>query len=498
MTIYYVITSVQEYSNELAELVRAFYPGRTVKTGVTGLEDLSPKNTVFRFMFQTLGDEVIIKIEFSKGMDNAEFFTKTYKLESNISQIEKRRTIKNYMKLMLYDILVDDTGRCLDWGALTGVRPTKIVHGYMEEGLDKQEVLKRLYRNYRVNQKKAELLYNIAEIQRPFFEDNHPNKVSIYINIPICPTKCLFCSFPSATMDRCKDLVDGYLTALEREMEAMAAFARDKGIEIETVYIGGGTPTSLDIDQLDRVLESIRKHWGWSPWKEYTVEGGRPDTMTEDKLKLLKGHDVTRISVNPQTMNDKTLKLIGRNHSSDEIVECFYKARDIGFDCINMDIIVGLPGEGLEDGHHTMESVKRLVPDNLTVHTLAIKRASRLKDSLFEYQLMDEKLATGMMDIFYGGAASMGMRPYYLYRQKYMLGNMENVGFAIPGKESIYNIQIMEDRQTIWAFGAAAITKAVYPVMGRIERAANVKNIEDYINRVDEMVERKLRLCSYS
>jgi coproporphyrinogen dehydrogenase HemZ len=396
----YVITSIQEYSNELAELIRAFYPGRTVKTYFTSLGDLSPQDLIFRFVFQTLRDEVIIKIEFSKYKDKDEVFTEIYELGSNISQIEERRTIKNYMKLMLYDILVDITGRCLDWGALTGVRPTKIVHGYMEEGLDKQEVSKRLYHDYRVNQKKAELLYGIAEVQCPFFKENHPKRVSIYINIPICPTKCLFCSFPSATVDRCAHLVDSYITALEREMEVMSAFARDKGIEVETVYIGGGTPTSLDIDQLDRVLESIRKHWGWKPWKEYTVEGGRPDTMTEDKLKLLKGHDITRISVNPQTMNDKTLKLIGRNHSSDEIVECFYKARDIGFDCINMDIIIGLPGEGLEDGHHTMESVKRLAPDNLTVHTLAIKRASRLKDSLFEYELMDEKLATGMMDIF--------------------------------------------------------------------------------------------------
>ncbi|HZJ57450.1 MAG TPA: coproporphyrinogen dehydrogenase HemZ [Clostridia bacterium] len=497
MTIY-ILTSIQEYSNELAELARAFYPGRVVKTDTGNPEDLLPGDLLFRCEFQTVGDTTKIAVKLFKGMETSSVFSKTHRLRPDTTPMTKRRDIKNCMKQMLYDILMDLTDRSLDWGALTGVRPTKIAHGLIDEGLDRNKVLKLLYDDYRVSQKKAELLHGIAKIQRPFFCGNHPNRISVYINIPICPTKCLYCSFPSATMDQCAHLVDDYITALEYEMETMSILAREKGIEVETVYIGGGTPTSLNTVQLERVLRAVREFWGWSPWKEYTVEGGRPDTMSGDKLRVLKDHSVTRISINPQSMNDKTLGAIGRNHKAHEIVECFYRARDVGFDCINMDVIVGLPGEGIEEGRRTMGSIKKLAPDNLTVHTLAVKRASRLKDNLERFALTDERLAAGMMDIFYEGAGSMGMKPYYLYRQKYMLGNMENVGFATPGKESIYNMQIMEDRQTIWAFGAAAITKVIYPTMGRIERAANVKNIGDYIDRTEEMVQRKLKICTYS
>jgi len=491
----YVFATVSGYINELAELVRAFFPGVTVKIANKDFKEFSINDLIFKCYHTRKEDNTIeATVEFFTGTELKGKFHKLCKLDQSLSEFEQRRIIKNCIKLLLYDVLEDLTGRSLEWGSLTGIRPTKIVHGLMDEGFEEEKILNILYDDYRVSSEKASLLIDIAKVQRPFFEENHPKKISVYINIPICTTKCLFCSFPSATIERCSHLIDDYIMALEKEIKIMAQVAKEKGIEVETVYIGGGTPTSLNIFQLEKVLSAIQKYWGFQNWKEYTVEGGRPDTMDKEKLRLLKDHNVTRISINPQTMNNKTLEAIGRNHRAEEIVHCFNMAREIGFDSINMDVIVGLPGEGIKEAHHTMGVIKELCPDNFTVHTLAVKRASKLKDNLDDYKFAPTDIAVHMMDIFYQGAISMGMRPYYLYRQKYMLGNMENIGFAIPSKESIYNMQIMEDQQTIWAFGAAAISKFCYPSEGRIERAPNVKNIDEYINRVDEMIERKLKL----
>mgnify|MGYP001167317423 FL=1 len=491
----YVFATVPGYINELAELVRAFYPGVAVQIATEDLNEFSSKDLIFRCYHNRKEDNIVeVTVEVFTGSEQKGKFHKLCQVDQGLSKFEQRRTIKNCIKLLLYGVLEDLTGRSMEWGSLTGIRPTKIVHGLMDQGFDEGTILSKLYDDYRVSSEKARLLIDIAKVQRPFFEDNHLNKISVYINIPICTTKCLFCSFPSATIDRCAYLIDDYIMALEKEMKSMSQVAKEKGIEVETVYIGGGTPTSLNIFQLEKLLAAIQKYWGFQNWKEYTVEGGRPDTMDKEKLRLLKDYNVTRISINPQTMSNKTLEAIGRDHRSEEIIHCFNMAREIGFDSINMDVIVGLPGEGIKEAHQTMEAIKELHPDNFTVHTLAVKRASRLKDSFDEFKFASTETASHMMDIFYQGAISMGMRPYYLYRQKYMLGNMENIGFAIPSKESIYNMQIMEDQQTIWAFGAAAISKFCYPSEGRIERAPNVKNIDEYISRVDEMIERKLKL----
>jgi coproporphyrinogen dehydrogenase HemZ len=492
--IIYISTAIPEYSNELAELARAFYPGIPVK--VVDMDSKAPSlgGVFFLCKYEFLGDKVKISIEYFKDLDEHRIFYKSYEINRDYSKIQEKRIIKNQIKLLLYDILEELTGRSLDWGSLTGIGPTKILHGLLDKGFDDEGILKNLYERYRVSQKKAKLLLKIARVQRPYFENNHSKKISVYINIPICTTKCLYCSFPSATIETCGHLIDDYILALGKEMEAMSIFAREKGIEIETVYIGGGTPTSINLMQLKKVLEDVQNFWAWHNLREYTVEGGRPDSLDKAKLRVLKDYDVSRISINPQSMSDKTLNAIGRNHSSDEIIQSFQMARDIGFESINMDVIVGLPGEGVEDALNTMKAIEGLSPDNFTVHTLAVKRASRLKDSLDKFGFVEEETATRMMETFERGAISMGMRPYYLYRQKYMLGNMENIGFAIPTKECIYNMQMMEDKQTIWAFGAGAITKVCYPSEGRIERAANVKNMEEYIKRVDEMIERKMKL----
>jgi len=266
-----------------------------------------------------------------------------------------------------------------------------------------------------------------------------------------------------------------------------------KDKKLNTIYIGGGTPTTLEPDQLERLLSKIENSFNLSFLQEWTVEAGRPDSITREKLKTIKRHPVTRISINPQTMKDETLELIGRRHTVLQVKDAFLLAREEGFDNINMDIIVGLPQETKEDVENTLEEIKKLGPDNLTVHSLAIKRAARLNTQKEEYAGMKSVNSESTMELTQDAAEEMGMKPYYLYRQKNMTGNMENVGYAKPGKEGIYNILIMEEMQTIVALGAGAITKAVYP-NGRIERCENVKDIKTYLEKTDEMIERKKRL----
>ena len=268
---------------------------------------------------------------------------------------------------------------------------------------------------------------------------------------------------------------------------------KDTNKEIETLYIGGGTPTALEADQLDTLINALFKELDLTNIKEFTVEAGRPDTITKEKLKVMKKHNVTRISINPQTMNDETLVKIGRDHNVNDIVNCFRLARSLGFDNINMDIILGLVDENLDMVRNTLEKIKELNPESLTVHTLAIKRASTLKENLDKYELTRYEEMIKMIELSMEYAKDMGLNPYYMYRQKHMLGNLENIGYAKEGFECIYNIQIMEEKQSNLAIGAGAISKYVYVDEDRIERTDNVKNVELYIERIEEMIERKVK-----
>ena len=285
--------------------------------------------------------------------------------------------------------------------------------------------------------------------------------------------------------------MDGYLEAVFKEIDYVANAYKDK--ILDTVYIGGGTPTTLEADELDELITKVKSEFNFENVKEFTVEAGRADSITYEKLMVLKKHDVTRISINPQTMKDETLKIIGRRHSVEQVIEAFKMARDIGFDNINMDIILGLPGEMEEDVTYTVEEIKKLMPDSLTVHSLAIKRASRLHEWIIQNGIATLNNTDKTMDIAANAAKEMDLKPYYLYRQKNMSGNFENVGYAKEGKEGIYNILIMEEKQTIVALGAGSITKVVLPD-GRIERCDNVKDVGLYIEKIDEMIERKKSL----
>ena len=399
---------------------------------------------------------------------------------------------KNGLKRFLYRTLSKVTGLELPWGNLTGIRPTKIAYGMLDEGKDDTEILKFMEQSHYVSEEKALLGIDIAKRERKLLKNIHyEGGYSLYIGIPFCPTTCLYCSFTSYPIAAYRKQVDDYVDAVIKEMDDVAENFKDK--VLDTVYIGGGTPTTLEPEQLDRLITALKTKFDFSTVQEFTVEAGRADSITREKLEVLHRHRVGRISVNPQTMKQETLDIIGRKASVEQVLTAYRLAREVGFDNINMDLILGLPGELEADVQRTIDKVVELAPDSLTVHSLAIKRASRLNRWIQENGVSMLHNTDETMKIAAAGAEKLGMKPYYLYRQKNMSGNFENTGYALPGKYGLYNILIMEEKQTIVALGAGSITKRVFPD-GRIERCDNVKDVKLYIEQIDEMIERKRKL----
>lgn len=394
---------------------------------------------------------------------------------------------------VLYHILKKVFQRELPYGSLTGVRPVKLAAVCLEDGMDEAQTVELLQQITGISREKACLLYEVACQERSYM-DGDASEVSLYIGIPFCASRCLYCSFTSYPIDRLSHLVAPYLDALERELAFGAQWIRDNHLKVNAIYIGGGTPTALPEDHFARLLSMVRGYLGQA--REFTVEAGRPDTINEEKLRLIKDSGATRISINPQSMNGETLRLIGRNHTPEDITEKYRLARKLGFDNINMDIIAGLPGENLDMFKQTLSRIEDLRPDSLTVHTMAIKRASKLHQAVNEYVSAPDEVVDQMVEAARDSVRCMGMKPYYLYRQKNMLANMENTGYAVPGKGCRYNVETMVERQSILAFGAGAITKIVIPSESRIERTDNVKEVALYIDRIDEMIMRKEKLIS--
>ncbi len=401
---------------------------------------------------------------------------------------------KNLTKRAFYRQMEALLGFSLPWGSLTGIRPTKLVTGFLEQGLPEEEIRRRMKETYLISAEKLQLSLDIAREEQEVLKDIHyAEGYSLYIGIPFCPTRCVYCSFTSYPITRFAGKVEEYLSSLFHEMEECRKLFGER--ILDTVYIGGGTPTAITPDQMDRLLSKVEEQFDLSKLKEFTVEAGRPDSISREMLTVLKKHPVTRISVNPQSMNQRTLDLIGRCHSVESVETAFELARDCGFDNINMDMILGLPEEGPREVQETVDRILRLAPDSLTVHALAVKRASRLKMEAEGTVIPGpgQAEAEEMMRIAREGAASLGLRPYYLYRQKNMAGNLENVGFARKGKAGIYNILIMEEKQDILALGAGNVSKRVHPE-GLIERTDNVKELGEYSARLEEMIERKRKL----
>lgn len=412
-----------------------------------------------------------------------------------------KKELHEAFKCTLYTKLSAQLNKTLPWGYLTGVRPSKIAYTLLEKGADREQILEAFTKKHLASEKKAQLALQVAQTEKSILEKmDYKNGYSLYIGIPFCPTTCLYCSFTSYSLAAYQSKVQPYLEALLKEMKYVSEAMR--GRRLDTVYFGGGTPTTLSAGQLDMLLTELERQFDLSACRELTVEAGRPDSITYEKLCVLKAHHVDRISINPQTMNQQTLDLIGRRHTVEQIEEAFALAGKAGLDNINMDMILGLPGENKEMVQHTLEKIKALAPESLTVHSLAIKRAAALNIWREKYLDLQMDNSDEIVSMAADYAHQMGHQPYYMYRQKNMAGNFENVGYSKPGLECIYNILIMEEKQTIIAMGAGASTKIVFQneteggQAGRIERIENVKDVTNYIQRIDEMIERKRKFFS--
>lgn len=395
---------------------------------------------------------------------------------------------KNARKRQLYYFLSEKTGKTLDWGILTGVRPAKLLKELLIDHSRAQAeyILKE---TYLVSEEKINLLFQVNDTEVTVNFDHHRSAIGIYVGIPFCPTKCLYCSFPSNKIP--KEGADRYLKALYKEIEATTALLKSLGWYAESIYIGGGTPTSLDEADFEVFLQKVTKAFLCKGTKEFTVECGRPDTINDAKLKMILDAGAKRISINPQSMKAHTMDLIGRSHTPDQIVDAFALARSRGVPIINADLIAGLPEETPEDFSESLHQVLALAPSNITIHTLSVKKASRLMEEDSGYAFRQADTVKAMLKISSRILSEKGYRPYYLYRQKHMAGNFENVGYALPGTESLYNMRIMSENQSIVALGAGAISKIYYPDENRLERIANVSNFQIYIERIQEMIDRK-------
>lgn len=470
-----IVTPLSAFFNDIADVVRLFYgEGAAVKPEEAAdarlLHHHALEEGLWRESFTLTGEGAREEAQLSAPAVSG--------------GLEEKRQLKRLIKRCCYQVLKAHTGRRPAWGSLTGIRPTRLYYQQLEEGKTHAQARQALGELFDLSEEKLDLLDEILAAQSGLIHRD-PRACDLYVGIPFCTTRCAYCSFSSGEMGDGK-LVEPYLTALFREMEACAALAEERGLSIRVGYVGGGTPSSLSTPQLSRLLSRIEALF--PHLSEFTVEAGRPDTLDRDKLAMMRSHPVTRISINPQTMNDATLERIGRAHTSRQTQEAYALARHLGFDNINMDIIAALPGEDLAMFAHTLACVKELAPDSLTVHTLAIKRSSRLHEQ--GYRPSEQDVAR-MVDLGRSCAHDLGMKAYYLYRQKYMAQNMENVGYAKAECICRYNIDNMEETTSVLALGAGGISKCVMREEEKILRAPNIAHIGQYIERVDEMIARK-------
>ncbi len=474
-------TNLEKYSNDYQEVANLFFPN---------------------FEKQ---DEHQIEINISREDDNSfdlKIVFDSQEKDFHYDYISNQKNVedKKWSKIFLYDALSSFTGKTFEWGALTGVRPTKIAYKLLEQGVDELFLKEELMKQYRLSENKATLLKETIKNQKCIIKND--NLVDVYINIPICPSRCRYCSFISAEYNAVQNLIPAYLEALKKEIDGIKKIILKKTLIVRSIYIGGGTPSVLSAQQLDDLLSELNFNVN-----EFTVECGRADTITKEKLQVLKKHGVTRICINPQTFVEKTLKLIGRKHTVKDVLNAYAMALEFGFD-INIDLIAGLTGETFSNFKKSINYALEMAPQNITVHTLALKRGSNMTDEKILNLKKKENLSTEeeialheqevkkMIDYGHKRLFEEGYKPYYLYRQKNTPLGLENVGFAQKGKVCIFNVDSMEETCSVLACGANAVSKRVFSLENRIERCDNVKFINDYLARLDEMIERKEKLFS--
>lgn len=399
---------------------------------------------------------------------------------------------------MMAELLSPITGIQPGWGILTGVRPVKLFHRRLDRGMSPEETAREFKERFLVSDRKIDLALRTAALEGPILKETNWNEYSLYISIPFCPSRCHYCSFVSQSISskRALNLIPQYVTLLCEEIARCAAIMKEAGLTLSTVYFGGGTPTTVTAEQLDTICTAVAKHFDLSTCKEYTVEAGRPDTITREKLEVLKKHRVGRISINPQTMNNEVLKGVGRRHTAQDVVDAYHMAREVGFDCINMDLIAGLPGDTVESFQHTIEKVIALAPENVTVHTLSIKRSADYGEDT-ETVRQNAHMVEAMVEYAQSRLLEEGWNPYYLYKQRNTLGNLENVGYTKPGHESRYNIYIMDETHSIISCGGGGMTKLIDRTTGNLSRVANYKYPFEYVDHFDEILRRKEKVRDF-
>lgn len=441
---------------------------------------------------------LVTKIEGNTASATLYFGGKVYECEKPIEEVngEFKKDAELFLALCVYDCFVNATGYTADWGILTGIRPAKLL-SRLKKSLG-EEKASRYFKEYlKVNDKKLALCFNTLKGEGEITSLSRPESFSLYISVPFCPTRCSYCSFVSHSVQNAKKLIPQYVELLCKELEITAKIAKNHNLRLETVYIGGGTPTTLSPLELKTVLQKVKDDFDLSNLREYTVEAGRPDTITKEKLEVIKSFGITRISINPQTMNQSVLDAIGRKHTVEQTVDAFNLARECGFANINMDLIAGLPTDTVESFEHTVDSVIELNPESVTVHSLSMKRSSKMSVSNELPEIQVGKAASVMVDYAYNTLSQHNILPYYMYRQSKTVGNLENVGYAKKGYESLYNVYIMDETHTILACGASAVTKLREPRGDYIERIFNYKYPYEYINQFDEIIKRKQGICEF-
>ncbi len=466
-------------SYEIEQLCRLFYPEKNI----TSSKEL------------TESDE-FVRIYDANGVITAHLNVDGEML-SNQGVLNENEVSRELMYAqLLYKLLIQKTGFNPPWGMLTGVRPIKLLRSFCKK-IGEEAALNKLRTDYFVSEEKLRLAQRTYSIETPLLDSCRDDSFSLYISIPFCPTRCAYCSFVSQTVAQAKHLLPQYVDLLVKEIGITARVAKELGIKLDTVYMGGGTPTTLSAEQLARVLGAVGENFDLSSIREFTVEAGRPDTITKEKLMAIKNAGVGRISINPQTMNDAILNNIGRKHTVEQTIEAFYNAREQGFNDINMDLIAGLYGDSVDGFSKTVDDVIALDPEGITVHTLSMKRASNIViDGQANYSANNGDCAE-MLRNADTKLTVAGYKPYYLYRQTRMLGNLENVGWSKPGNEGLYNIFIMDESHTILGVGAGAVTKLCKPKSTYIERVFNYKFPYEYISRFDMLMERKKGVADF-
>ncbi len=464
-----IVCQNEDFEKDMQDLVNLFYEETDASFSLT-------------HSFKLDGNDVesVIKVN-----ESGESFLSVFSVPSEFDDLRRKSFLKRSFKNQLYDILKKKSGKTLPWGSLTGVRPTKFARDLVERGEIKPHLItESLVRDYRVSMDKAKLAVQILGNQNCIIKND--KLVDLFINIPICPTRCNYCSFISNELWTVKDKVEEYLQCVFKELDAVKSMIADKSYIVRTIYIGGGTPTVLTAEQMDRLLSKINY-----PVSEFTVECGRADTITREKLDVLKKHGVTRICVNPQTFCEATLKRIGRKTTNKQVLDAYMLAMEYDF-VINMDLIAGLSGERLGIFKRTLSTTLELYPHNITVHTLSVKNAAQIRGQEIKYQSDVPK----MVEYAQKTLLENGYKPYYLYRQKHQVGGLENVGYFRDENVCIFNIDSMEDVASVIAVGAGAISKRVFNLENRIERQPNCKFIGDYTSRIDEMIEKKVKFFS--